>query len=121
MAERLRTLLDRLHRDIGLSADERDFVDLVAEGVGLELDLPSGASHRDVRAVLTRLRDAWTQGSRQTGAALIRAYKAEEDNDPRMASQILIAARDQLRMPFYTAILDGELRRIEDKRSDRRQ
>jgi hypothetical protein len=112
---RLQTLIDQLDQNIGLSADDFDFVRAVAEGVGREADLPNGVSHSDAHAVLTSLREAWTRGSRRTGAALIGAYKAEEANDLRKAAQILIATRDELAMPFYAEILDGELRRIESE------
>jgi hypothetical protein len=115
VAERLETLIDQLSREIGLDADDRDFVGRVAEGVGLEVDLPRDASHDDAKVVLAGLREAWARGSRQTGAALIRAYRAEEANDPKEASEILLETRDALSMPFYSAILDGERNRIESK------
>ena len=115
VAERLETLIDQLRREIGLDADDRDFVGRVAEGVGLEIDLQRDASHDDAKVVLTGLREAWARGSRQTGAALIRAYRAEDANNPGEASRILLATRDELSMPFYSQILDGERHRIESK------
>jgi len=115
VAERLETLIDQLSREIGLAAEDRDFVGQVAEGVGLEADLPRDVSHDDAKVVLAALREAWARGSRQTGAALIRAYRAEDANDLGKASRILLATRDELAMPFYSEILDGERLRIESK------
>ncbi|MDH3727045.1 MAG: hypothetical protein OER77_05905 [Myxococcales bacterium] len=113
VAERLGKLIDQLSRNIGLDSDDHNFVGRVAEGVGAEVDLPRGGSQDDAKAVLAGLREAWARGSRQTGAALIRAYRAEEANNLIEASQILLATRDALAMPFYSAILDGERHRIE--------
>ena len=115
VAERLETLIDQLSREIGLAADDRNFVGQVAEGVGVEVDLQHDASHDDAQVVLTGLREAWARGSRQTGSALIRAYRAEDANNPAEASRILLATRDELAMPFYSEILDGERHRIESK------
>ena len=119
-ADRLRTLIDRLNHNIELSEDDLDFVRRVAEDVGLEVDLPGGASQDDALALVTGLREAWTRGSRRTGAALIGAYKAAQANDPRKAAQILSATRDELAMPFYAAILDGEIERIQSEAPDPR-
>ncbi len=115
VAERLETLISQLGRETGLDAEDRDLVGRVAEGVGLEVDLPHDVSHDDARVVLAGLREAWTRGSRQTGAALIRAYRAEEANNLGEASRILLATRDELAMPFYSEILDGERHRIASK------
>ncbi|MDH3202915.1 MAG: hypothetical protein OEM15_18655 [Myxococcales bacterium] len=41
--------------------------------------------------------------------------QAEEANNLRQASEILLEARDVLSMPFYAVILDGERRRIDSK------
>ncbi len=114
VAERLEKLIDQLSRNIGLDSDDRNFVGRLTEGVGVEFDLPRGGSQDDAKAVLADLREAWARGSRQTGAALIRAYSAEEANNVIEASQILLATRDALAMPFYSAILDGERHRIEE-------
>jgi hypothetical protein len=115
VAERLETLIHQLSRGIGLDADDRDFVGRVAEGVGLEVDLQRDASCGDAKVILTGLREAWARGSGQTGSALIRPYRAEDANNLGEASRILLATRDELAMPFYSEILDGERHRIESK------
>ena len=59
VAERLETLIDQLRREIGLDADDRDFVGRVAEGVGLEIDLQ--------RDGLTTMPRSFSPGSARLG------------------------------------------------------